>query len=270
MAFAAIGALVAGTATAIEVVAAIGTISAIVGGVTGNKELMKVGGVMSLAAGIGSMAMGAMGATEAAGAASLNATADAAGAVSLDAAADASAQALADAVGTADLAGATNLANPTVTGQLPDLTNPFSEASNITSLGNPNPGQMSVGAPAAEATVNDVAGVSGVADNTAVAGVTSPFDAPYPEAQSIRNAVAPEIKAPTSMGDFFKSISKFADDNKMATFGGLQLLGGAMSGANQREIADQNAALTQQRLAQTSYGSQVAAAPRGILSTGAR
>jgi hypothetical protein len=54
MAIAAIGAVIAGTATVVETVAAVGTVLSVVGAATGNKDLMKIGGVMGLVgAGIG-------------------------------------------------------------------------------------------------------------------------------------------------------------------------------------------------------------------------
>ena len=57
-------------ATVLAAVAAVGTAITVVGLVTGNKEMVKVGGVMSLVGGIGGLAAGAMSEGAAAGAAS--------------------------------------------------------------------------------------------------------------------------------------------------------------------------------------------------------
>lgn len=65
MAFTAITALVSGAATTTALVlgamAEIGTIMTIVGGVTGNKDLMKLGGVIGLVGGVGGLVNGAIG-----------------------------------------------------------------------------------------------------------------------------------------------------------------------------------------------------------------
>lgn len=65
MAFSAIGAVLAGTATTATVIAAVGEVGlalSVVGAVTGNKSLLKVGGVLGLASGIGSIANASFGA----------------------------------------------------------------------------------------------------------------------------------------------------------------------------------------------------------------
>lgn len=66
MGFAAVGAVLAGTATVGETMAAVATVGAVtgvVGAVTGNKTMQKIGGVMGLVGGVGSLAAGAFAGT---------------------------------------------------------------------------------------------------------------------------------------------------------------------------------------------------------------
>src|SRR3954468_1511272 len=73
MAFTAVGAIIAGEAVTAGVVLAavaeVGMAVTVVGAVTGSKDMMKVGGIMSLVGGVGSLAAGAFEGGAAAGAA---------------------------------------------------------------------------------------------------------------------------------------------------------------------------------------------------------
>lgn len=72
MAFAAVGAVLAGgasVATTLAAVAEVGMAVSVVGAVTGSKDMMKVGGMMSLVGGVGSLVTGAISGAAAGGAA---------------------------------------------------------------------------------------------------------------------------------------------------------------------------------------------------------
>lgn len=80
MAFAAVGAVLAGTAgvaTTLAAVAEVGAVVSVVGAVTGSKDMMKVGGMMSMVGGVGSLITGAADAAT-------GAVADAAGSAAAD------------------------------------------------------------------------------------------------------------------------------------------------------------------------------------------
>ncbi len=272
MAFAAIGALVAAetvTVTmALSAIAEIGTVMGVVGAVTGNNDLLKAGSIMGLVGGIGSMAVGA---ANSAATAATTAAADAGDmAVNYSAGGYTTEQALADMGGDvvadtasnvatvgADTAVDANMSGTLSTGQ--------AAASGVETAGTQaygQSGQMAVGAPAA--TVNDVAGAQ------AVKGATAPGDISSPFMRSIEPGWNPQT-APKDSGGFFSSISDFAEKNKTLFNSGMMIVGGAMSGANQRDMWEQKKALDQQELNQRGYGSAVGNfAPRGILATGAR
>ncbi len=67
------------------------------------------------------------------------------------------------------------------------------------------------------------------------------------------------MNAPQSSGSFFDKFSKFADSNKTLFNNGMQLLGGAMKGANEQAMFDKKVDLEQQRINQTKYGNTTAA-----------
>lgn len=259
MAFAAIGALFSGAAvtatTVLAAVSQIGTIMSVVGAVTGNKSLMKIGGVMGLVGGVGGLINGATSSAASAGADALASTAT-------DVAADVSAGAATEAA---------NAAAGGVTEGLGAMTSPVSGATatgvELGTLGM-EPAivpaattAQSVTAPIADAatqvtgvvTPADVAGNLGPAGVSAPAGVVSPAD--------MTGNLAPQTSS-----SFFGSMSDFAAKNPKlidtVTRAGL----GMVSGAANSKYKEAELQLAQQR---ARFGNSVSNFAPGIVNRAA-
>ena len=225
MAFTAITALVSGTATGVTAVLAamaqVGTIMTVVGAVTGNKDLMKIGGLMGLVGGIGGLVAGAVGG--AATAAGADAAVASAGAQqTADIAAQTATEATASAVTQSSAAGQDlgilgNGISPTTginnrSAFVGEATQATANAANQTVA---TPG---IQGPAAQIDVGDAVGRKITASQT----VATPGDA-------------------TKGGNFFSNTMDFIKNpsNKEFVNGGMKLLGGAFQGMNESDQANQ-------------------------------
>jgi hypothetical protein len=275
MAFTGIAALVAAeTVTASLVLGAIanvGMIMTVVGGVTGNEKLMKFGGAMSLIGGVGGMIAGAATGAGAAGAAEGMAVggADAATSAAWAEGAAGLGQDTLSSIGL-DTAASTGLEGGIASAGMPDVSAALNPTDMRLAAGTQaSPGivaSQTAAAASAAPTVNDVAGVDGPAG---AQGPTTPYDTPT-DARLAAGTQSSPMNAPQTSGSYFDRFSSWASKNKQLFSGGMQLVGGALKGANDRAMWNEKMALDQQRVNQTSYGSKVANfAPTGIIA-GAR
>lgn len=275
MAFTAIATLVGGaevTATLVlAAVAEVGTALTIVGAVTGNKDLLKIGGAMALVGGVGGMINGAVSGAGAAGGA----------AESIE-----SASSLADsAYGGAAAADASHLAGVAeMGGDAGGIISGAQGAETATSLGDAAmPGAPTSSMPATTeaaqpatvdvapqpTTVNDVTGAQAPQGPAGAQSPTTPYDSNPTDIRLANNTQT----APQSSSNFLKSFSEFAEKNKTLLSSGMQLVGGAMKGASDRDMWNQKMALEQQKVNQTSYGNTVGsfgARPNSGIIGGAR
>ena len=224
MAFTAVAALVSGTAaTATLVLAAmveIGTVMTIVGAVTGNKDLMKLGGVISLVGGVGGLVAGAVGG--AATAAGADAAVASAGAQQTVEIAAQGAEAVSSAVTQGSAVGqdlgilgngitpTTGVNNPSAfTGQATQAT---------ANAANPIVATPGIQGPAAQIDVGDAVGRKIASSQT----VATPGGA-------------------AKGGNFFSNTMDFIKNpaNKELVNGGVKLLGGAFQGMNEADQFDQ-------------------------------
>lgn len=282
MAFSAVIAIAAGetAVTAGLVLAAvseIGVALTVVGAVTGNKDLMKIGGVMGLVGGVGGLVAGGIGGVAAEGVAegvASSAAENAASAAASDVgfgAVDMASEAATSGINTTGSVIATPVANPNVVAQPLDTLS--STPQDIISTPQ-TPAAPSIAADQGlqAPTINEIPTLD-TKTPQGVADTRTPFESGQSKDVSA-NAVKNGSSAPQDSKSFFDSVSSFATKNKsLLDFGG-KMIGGAMDGANKADMAAQQNALAQQRIdnerAQTqlkSYGSQVGSyAPRGILS----
>jgi hypothetical protein len=278
MAFTGVAALAAAASTGAAVtatmvlaaVAEVGMALTVVGAVTGSKDLMKIGGAMSLIGGVGGMVAGAAsagGGAAAAGAAEAGLTEAATGAA-LDAASEAAMSAYGGAAGaeaaTANVVSGMEGAAAGV-GELASAAAPQGIIDTAMKLpvAESAPGAMQVG-PSAESAVTDIGGAQTPAGAQAP---NTPFDMPNPTDQRLAAGTqATPMNAPEVSGSYFGKLTSFAEKNKTLFSSGMQLVGGMMKGANERDMWNQKMALEQQRLAQVGHGNQVARfQPRGIV-----
>jgi hypothetical protein len=273
MAFTAVAALAAGaevTATLVLAAAAeVGTAMTVIGAVTGNKELMKIGGAVALVGGVGGMINGAIG-----GAAAEGAAVGAEGAVANEAATAADYVNAADAMSDAATVGAeatggivsggapagTKLASNTVM-QTPGqemaqaTSTPAAASSASPTINGPTQMAPEIGAPQGPAGAQAPEGPMGAQ------APTTPWE------DNFSGSSALGTSAPQDSGSFFGRFSDWANKNKTLFQSGMQLAGGALSGMNQRQMWNQKMALEQQRINQTSHGSDIGVwAPRGIVT----
>ena len=244
----------------------------VVGAVTGNKDLIKIGSVMGLVGGIGGMVNGAIGGA-AAGVEGLEAASTAAadagasyeaGANVMDGLTDAAGQTM-DASGTSGMDMAADAGSP-VTAPSTEMGQPIVQNASATPTD---------ATPATTDTVQAPETQGAVSPQTA----SNPYDTPTAgadspgwgrEARTSGYTAAPGA-APSSAGNFWNSFTDFANKNKTLFGAGLQLAGGAMKGASDRQMWDQKMALEQQRVNQTSYGNTVGTTtPRPGIIAGAR
>lgn len=244
-------------------VAEVGTAMSVVGMVTGNKTLTKIGGVMGLVGGIGGLAAGAAGGAGAAGAADsagmdAAAASDAGNGLSSGAASDAAGSALSDAAASDAGSLGSDALSGTGNGLVGSAAAPLDSAVSTAPVTQP----VSTSAPdIATATqapaVTDVASQSG---NLAPQGVTAPVGATAPVTPSdyaVGGRVGPDNidvgggfnpasgGAPQTSSDFFDGFMKFANSNKQLINSGTQLIGGALKGAADTDMFNQKMALAQ-------------------------
>jgi hypothetical protein len=242
MAFTAVVALAsAETVTAVMVLAAVaevGTAMTIVGAVTGNKELTKIGGTMALVGGIGGMAAGAMGAaTDAAATTVLDEAASKAGSDALTASLDQGANAM--ATGATDAATAQASADQLSSQLSNQAANQSAPITDAAVANNPS-AVMQPGQPVANAMDNSAvrtaadAGVSNPMTN----GVATPNDQ-FNVSADLRDWGGAQKKSSGSFFDYFK-------DTKPDT--ALNLAGNVLGGISKGYEADRNYQLGKDRL----------------------
>lgn len=282
MAFPAIIALAGGAAATASLVLAavveVGVTLSVVGVVTGNKDLMKIGGVMSLVGGIGGMVAGASGAaasstsalTEAGTEAALeSASAEAMGAYGGSAAAEASQQAAISGMEGVASEGIVGNAAQTM-GAGPNMASPVEAIQPSAPLETPT-------AQAAMPDATTVADATNVAAPEAPIGAQTPAEVstPYSNPTDARLAAGNQHTpwmdgAPKDSAGFFDGFFKFAKDNEKLLNSGVQFAGGALKGMNESAMWDEKMELerTRQRYG-NSAGSFAPSANRGIVA-GAR
>jgi hypothetical protein len=245
MAFPAVAALIAGAeATAAVVLAAvteIGVTMTVVGAVTGSKDLMKIGGVMSLVGGIGGMVAGASGA--AASTATTGALTEAGTEAALEAA---SAEAMAGGTVAQDAMTETLLSEMAPAGGIVQ--------------------GAQAAAPVAQTAAQNIAPqVAQAAPQTAVPQAPAgPGDPGWGlDLGQATNG------APLDSNSFFSKFSAFAEKNKTLMNTGTQLLGGALKGASEADMWDQKMGLERDRQNRANGVGTFAPTTRGIV-TGAR
>lgn len=240
MAFPAIAALVgaAGSGAAIgagmvlAAVAEVGLAMTVVGGVTGNQKLMRIGGAMSLIGGVGGMIAGAAGGA-ASGAAGL-------GEAATGAALDTASEAAMGAVSQTAIDGVTDSMLTDLGGEAissaaaPELAAAANQAMPVTQAQTPGPTPVQP-ASASPTTVNDLADVGArtVDAPAAVQGAAekSPYET-FRGSELMDQKINP-TNPPESSGNFFSKFTTWAEKNPKMFSSGLQLAGGAMKGANE-------------------------------------
>jgi hypothetical protein len=255
MAFASIIALAAGetatTALVLSAVAEVGTTMTLVGAVTGDKSLMKIGAVMGVVGGIGGAIAG--GATAAASGADavnsfdsgamqgiINGSTDTGASIGAANALSDGSYSGADWTQTGIPAGATTspVATSTVQGQ-PLATDAAAQATPVT---------QSVTQPITDAT--NTTTVTGTQPATYQTGVQAPTgaqapnspadDVPNPTDQRLASNTQRPPGGPNLTSDsLFSQFSDWASKNKTLFNAGVQVIGGGLSGMNQRDLADQ-------------------------------
>lgn len=260
MAFTGVAALVAGEATASVVLAAVtevGLAMTVVGAVTGSKDLMKIGGVMSLVGGIGGMVAGAAGAGVGAAATtteSLGAADAAAGLIPEFGSEAAYTAALGDTSALSIVAPEAALSGTPSMGFAPGASSAAAPIAPTAPITPTAPGTMPVGN---TPSVTDVATQQG---NLGANAPVTPADYEVggrlgPDDIDVGGGYNPASgRAPQTSDSLFSKFSSFAEKNKTLVQGGMQLVGGALKGANESAMWDKRIGLEQQRLSQTGYG----------------
>jgi hypothetical protein len=265
MAFTSIAALAAGaeatTALVLGAVTEVGVTMTVVGAVTGSKDLMQIGAVMGAVGGIGGAIAGGATAAAAAGADAVNSfdsgamqglVNGASGAVDTGASIGA-ANALSDGnYAGADMSqfgGDTTSPVATSTVQAQPLA-PASTTAAPTTTVTQAADQTSVQpiTPPPGASVNDVAGAQAPTGVTEPVGAQGPADVSTPYSNPTDMRLASGTQQPPGGPDLtsdslFSKFSDWATKNKTLFNAGVQVIGGALSGMNQRDIADQKMAL---------------------------
>lgn len=286
MAFAPLVALMGGTVTAATVLgsmAAIGTTMTVVGAVTGSKDLMKIGGVMGLIGGVGSLVSSAGSAAGAAGAV------DATGGLETAVGGSVPGQIASDAATQAGMAGAESSwdfnmgetagipADTLPANQLGDFGQTFTD--NPAAPGSPITPQVNpAGTPingASNATLPTQSTIGAPSGPSAVSSPSAPSSGTIATAgQADANTITASMnsKGPVGFTDYFDKFIKYAQQNKDVFNTVAQLGGGMLKGMNERDMWDEKMGLEKQRLAQTSYGNQVAnyAKPLGFAGAAQR
>ncbi len=229
------------------VIAEVGAVVSVVGLVTGNKSLTKIGGVLGLVGGVGSLAggiAGAMGASAATGAADVAAGVaavgpDATGAISqidqgisgmdlgssgLGADATGSISQIDKGISGMDLGGS---------GLGPDATGAISQIDKgISTVGAAPAVDPTAGAPQVRAVVDNTGAADGRSGTLNPAGAQAPGGAPTLGAT-----------------DYFKAFGDWATKNQTLLAGGLKLGGSMFQSIQQGNLADQQLAMQKQRIA---------------------
>lgn len=277
MAFAAVGALLAGTASAATTLAAIGTIGmtmSAVGMVTGSKSLMKLGGVLSLVGGIGGMVNGAIsgGAAAVGEAAATGAVETMESAAGLADAAYGGSAAMegAQMAGLEAMGGSEGLQSAMSAFESNDWTAMIDEASNASfnpmgdapAMPDAMAGQVVDDAAASAARVQEAYKPLQAADpmQTPASDPTKDFfskpqDAAYSPAADSQAAYAAMPNSGLDTQSWFKDILDWAKNNEKLATSAVGLIGGGLNGMGQMKMAQMKAEENQMRF---GYGNQVA------------
>ncbi len=276
MAFTGIAALIAGEAvTAVVVlsaVAEVGMVLSVVGAVTGNEDLMKIGGIMGLVGGIGGLVAGGMGAGASAAAGSLTeagtsaaldaASAEAMGAFGGELAADAATQSVVSGMESAASEGIIGAAaQPAASTAMHGAAAPIADATAAAPL---------QGVQSAAPTVNDVAGIQAPAGAQGPIGAqapTTPWEADFTNTTALSSPNAGVEAGLVNSDNFFSKFSTFAKNNKDLLNTGTQLFGGYMKGQAEEEMWNQKMALERDRMARANSVGSFAPTTRGIIGS---
>lgn len=297
--FPAVAALIGGTvaagamaATVFAAVTEIGIASTVVGAITGNKNLMKVGAVLGAVGGLGGLAAGALGG--AAEGAVLGAGEDvlSAGAVNgADAMSDAFVASGAEGAGgfQSAISDVVNNGASAYNEILPETSSPTADTTltgdsaadkivapaaevkpetpeTITTQS--NTGQS---APDTSMTVqnNSTNALDGQTDLGKVDPITGQEQASTPTSGDLsRSDRLAALSAPQTADSYFKNFMDFIKQNKEVSNGIMQLGGGLLKGMGESSLADKKMAIEQQKVNQSSYGNQVATyKPQGFIQT---
>jgi hypothetical protein len=245
----------------------------VVGAVTGNKDLMKIGGVMGLVGGIGGLVAGA-------GDVAAGAAADAAGNVAQEGfrASEIGAENAAGIGSDVATAGADTVAS--AAGQAPIAavdTAPAVTGANAQPIAQPDSLTQGVQQPAVTPTQQTPIAQSGPSQGAQAPGgaaVNNPMTAPdlgpkgtytpFEDNFVGTNAITPG-GAPSSSSSFFDRLTNFATSNQKLLAGGMQMLGGAMNGANQRDMWNQQMALKQKQMDIANSVGSITPRPTGLI-----
>lgn len=245
------GGAAASTALVVGAITEVGLAMTVVGAVTGSKDLMKIGGIMSLVGGIGGMVAGAAGGAAAAGGGALTeAGTDAALSAASDEAMSAyGGQAAVDAQTQSIVGGMESAASPeaVAAGAQPI-------ASPVTSAAAPAVAPATQQAPIAAQTqaATTVPGVQAPTGAQAPIGAqtpTNPFDVggrTGPDNLDIGGGFNPG--APQNADSFFSKFSAFAKSNKELLNTGTQLVGGLLKGASEADMWQQKMDLERDKM----------------------
>ncbi len=276
-----VAATVAAVAT---VVSEVGIALQVVGAVTGNKDMQKLGGTMSMVGGIGGLAAGAIGAADgvlsssvgegiadgtgatlsgvdaAAGDATTGLSAAGDNAISNYANMDPGAEGSATTIASDNLVSGSSAA--IANGAAPVSTTSTTTAAPLDTTAVQSRDWSIQGGP------NGPAFTSTPVDSQLSAGANAPASPGYNF--STPDLFANVAKTPATTDGFFQSFSDFANKNQNLFNMGEKLYNGAMNRANQVSINNTNAALKQQEINQKSYGSAVGSMGNGVpqLNTG--
>lgn len=254
------------TITASMVFAAVaqaGTILSIVGAVTGNKDMMKVGGTMGLIGGIGGLATGAF--TGAAGQAAADTTTSGAADVGAQVGAAGSQTAASGVVDYSSMGGG-ELAGAAGTGA--DIGALGMEGATVAAPVAQGAGDLAMNIGPAGAGVDAASAATNVG-NTLSAGANAPIGpmGPFTATESLtefNNTFSPYKQ--TS----FNAISEWMDKNKTMTGLGGQVIGGAMQGMYAADVADKDRAMKQKQIDLVSHGNKAATyTGKGLINSAA-
>jgi len=279
MAFTGVAALVsagaAGTAvTATMVLAAVaevGLAMTVVGAVTGSKSLMKIGGAMSLVGGIGGMIAGAASGAGAAGAASATGLSEAATNAAASTAANETAGLVGSEMGGMAMEGAAAAAPSAGM----DLAAAVGDQSIFGTALQPTAAAPTAVTPTAEMSAALKPTVNDIVTPTGPAGAQAPVT---PADYSVGGRFGPDnmdlgggwnpatANAPEASGSYFSKLSGWADKNKQLFSAGMQMVGGAMKGANERGMWNEKMGLERDRFNRAnSVAKFQPLQPRGIV-----
>ena len=297
--FPAVAALVGGTvaagamaATVFAAVTEIGIASTVVGAITGNKNLMKVGAVLGAVGGLGGLAASALGG--AAEGAVLGAGEDvlSAGAVNgADAMSDAFVASGAEGAGgfQSAISDVVNNGASAYNEILPETSSPTADTtltgdSAADKIVDPAAEvkpetpetittQSNTGQPAPDTSMtvqnNSTNALDGQTDLGKVDPITGQEQASTPTSGDLsRSDRLAALSAPQTADSYFKNFMDFIKQNKEVSNGIMQLGGGLLKGMGESSLADKKMAIEQQKVNQSSYGNQVAMyKPQGFIQT---